>query len=116
MTNKITWKSTIPIIQAWEEPGDAVEGWLVKKEYTPGPSDQLRGEYMIDTKGGYRLVFGTAKIDQGLARVEEGRYIRITYQGEEETKRGFTIKLFNVEVGSGDAVNVETGELTADKG
>lgn len=116
MAEKITWKSTIPVVQAWAEPGDRVEGWLVKKEYTPGPSDALRGEYMIDTKGGYRLVFGTAKIDQGLARVEEGRYIRITYQGEEETKRGFTIKLFNVEVGSGDAVDVETGELTADKG
>jgi len=83
---------------------------------TAGPSDQLRGEYLVETTDGIKLIFGTAKIDQGLSRVDVGQYVRITYLGEEETKRGFTVKLFNVEVGLGEAVDVLTGELAPDKG
>ncbi|MAH49992.1 hypothetical protein CMI37_29505 [Candidatus Pacearchaeota archaeon] len=111
MGKQLEWRSTIPVVQPWNAVGDALEGWLISKLSTPGPGDQLRGEYILDTADGVRLVFGTAKIDQGLDRVDEGRYIRITYLGEEETRRGYKVKLFNVEVASGDAVNTETGEL-----
>ena len=108
----IQWVSLLPDVKSWLEIGDVVEGFLTKKAFTPGPSDQIRGEYTISTNAGVLLVFGTSKIDQGLADVALDSYVRITYKGEDRTRNGNTVKLFDVEIAPGVTLDRNSGEIT----
>jgi len=106
------WQSELPIQVRFEEVGELVEGWLLDKGQGPGPGDHLRGLYTIKAEDGLRIVFGRTMIDQGMLNVPVGSYVRITYNGEEATARGNTIKLFSVETRKGYTMDVITGEMT----
>ncbi len=106
------WQSELPIQVRFEEVGDSVEGWLLDKGQGPGPGDQLRGQYTIKSEDGLKIIFGRTKIDQGMMNILPGAYVRITYQGEEATARGNTIKLFDVETKKGARIDQVTGVIT----
>ena len=108
---KEVWQSELPVQVRFDEIGDSVEGWLLDKQTGPGPGDQLRGQYTIKADDGLKIVFGRTKIDQGMLHVSPGAYVRITYQGEETTSRGNTIKLFDVETKKGALMEIDTGEI-----
>ena len=44
--------------------------------------------------------------------ITPGAYVRITYQGEETTARGNTIKLFDVETKKGARIDQVTGDIS----
>jgi len=71
----------------------------------------LRGLYTIKADDGLKIIFGRTKIDQGMQNIPLGSYVRITYQGDEATARGNTIKLFDVETRKGYRMDVITGEV-----
>ena len=106
------WQSELPVQVRFDEVGDSVEGWLLDKGYGPGPGDQLRGQYTIKAEDGLKIIFGRTKIDQGMMNILPGAYVRITYQGEEVTTRGNTIKLFDVETKKGARIDQVTGVIT----
>ena len=112
MATENGWQSELPIQVRFDEVGEAVEGWLLDKGHGPGPGDNLRGLYTIKAEDGLRIIFGRTKIDQGMMNVPLGAYVRITYQGEETTARGNTIKLFDVATRTGWKMDVVTGEVT----
>ena len=110
MANEV-WQSELPLQVRFEEVGDSVEGWLLDKQTGPGPGDQLRGQYTVKAADGLKIIFGRTKIDQGMTYVSVGAYVRITYQGEETTTRGNTIKLFDVETKKGALMDLDSGEV-----
>jgi len=107
------WQSELPVQVRFDEIGETVEGWLLDKNSGPGPGDQLRGQYTIKASDGLKIIFGRTKIDQGMMNISPGAYVRITYQGEESTTRGNTIKLFDVETKRGARMDILTGEIIA---
>lgn len=54
--------------------------------------------YVIEGKDGTNYgVFSTASLARQFANVPEGSYVWITYKGEEPTKNGRTVKVFDVD-------------------
>lgn len=52
---------------------------------------------VIDPSGKAWAIFGSASLNRQFAKIPEGSYVWITYDGTETTKNGRTVKIFNVD-------------------
>lgn len=88
MTN--TWNKDLTI-------GATLEGRYVKKETFAGKYGETE-KYIIETKDGEMMgVFSSASLANQFKNLAEGVYVWITYRGEETSKNGRPVKVYDVE-------------------
>lgn len=88
------WEEVQPNVWKAEKVGDAIEGSLMAKKEAIGPNNSKA--YYIDTNKGLRLVWGTTVLDDRLAALQIGDYLKIEFLGTQLNKRGQPTKLFKV--------------------
>ena len=85
-----TWNKNLSV-------GDKLEGLYTKTEISNGQYGQSN-KYIIETKDGKKYgVYGTASLDRQFNNIPEGVYVWIEYKGEQASKQGRPVKLFQVE-------------------
>lgn len=93
-------KKAIEITKTWNKDltaGDAIEGRYVKKEIYEGNYGPTE-KYIIELPDGEKVgVFASASLSNQFKNVPEGSYVWITYRGEETTKSGRPVKVYDVE-------------------
>ena len=86
--------------EAWNkslQPGDTLEGYYVQTEIFDGKFGETT-KYVIKTdEGKYYGVYGSASLDRQFKNIPEGCFVWITYRGEEPTKNGRTVKVYDVD-------------------
>ena len=88
------WQSTETQIWKPQEKGETLQGFL----YTKSPKVKDRSAFyrIQDGNNQLHLVWGSATLDRGMERVEEGQEVRITYNGTRDIGKKFPLKLFEV--------------------
>ena len=78
------------------------EGATLEGRYVS--SDTFEGNFGVSTKyiieapdGTNYGVFGSATIDRQFKNIPEGSYVWITYVGEQPTKNGRTVKVYDID-------------------
>lgn len=93
-------KKAIEMTTTWNKDltaGATLEGIYVKKETFEGQYGKAE-KYVIKTKGGEMMgVFSSASLANQFKNVPEGSYVWITYKGEETSKNGRPVKVYEVE-------------------
>lgn len=93
-------KKAIEMTKTWNkdlEPGAAIEGKYIKKESYDGNYGRTE-KYVIETKDGEKYgVFSSASLANQFKNVPEGSYVWITYKGEETSKNGRPVKVYEVD-------------------
>jgi hypothetical protein len=87
-------KDVEPNIWKPEEDGDNIQGILVNKEARSG---ELSARYFIDDNEGIKLVWGCKVLNSRMELVNIGDFVKITYKGLTETKKGRKLHLYKVE-------------------
>jgi hypothetical protein len=86
----------------FDQEGKSLEGTLLAKDtmtfHRAGIATD-EGKYTIQNDAGERISFlGGTELDQTLATVDVGSYIRVTYTGERKASSGMMVKQFAVEL------------------
>ena len=93
-------KKAVELTQTWNKDlsvGDTIEGVFIKTETYDGNYGQTQ-KYIIETKDGAKYgVFASASLSNQFKNVPEGSYVWITYKGEETTKSGRPVKVYDVD-------------------
>lgn len=93
-------KKAIEMTKTWNkdlEPGANLEGKYIKKESYDGNYGRTE-KYVIETKDGEKYgVFSSASLANQFKNVPEGSYVWITYKGEETSKNGRPVKVYEVD-------------------
>jgi len=93
-------KKAIEMTKTWNkdlEPGATIEGKYIKKETYDGQYGRTE-KYVIETKEGEKYgVFSSASLANQFKNVPEGSYVWITYKGEETSKNGRPVKVYEVD-------------------
>lgn len=93
-------KKAIEITKTWNrdlKAGDQIEGVYLKKEIYEGNYGATE-KYIVETSDGEKYgVFSSASLANQFKNVPEGSYVWITYKGEETSKSGRPVKVFEVE-------------------
>lgn len=93
-------KKAIEMTKTWNkdlEPGATIEGKYIKKETYDGQYGRTE-KYVIETNEGEKFgVFSSASLANQFKNVPEGSYVWITYKGEETSKNGRPVKVYEVD-------------------
>lgn len=93
-------KKAIEMTTTWNKDltaGATLEGTYVKKETFEGQYGKAE-KYVIKTASGEMMgVFSSASLANQFKNVPEGSYVWITYKGEETSKNGRPVKVYEVE-------------------
>ena len=93
-------KKAIELTNTWNKDlaADAtLEGRYIKKETFQGQFGTTE-KYVIETADGEKMgVFSSASLARQFANIPEGSYVWITYKGEETSKNGRPVKVYEVE-------------------
>lgn len=93
-------KKAVELTKTWNkdlETGATLEGRFIKKEIYDGNYGKTE-KYIIETTDGEKFgVFASASLSNQFQNVPEGSYVWITYKGEETTKSGRPVKVYEVE-------------------
>lgn len=93
-------KKAIETTKTWNKDltnGDKIEGKYLKKEIFNGKYGDTE-KYIIETKDGEKLgVFSSATLARQFQNIPEGSYVWIEYKGEETSKNGRPVKVYEVE-------------------
>ena len=95
------WKTIEPGVWKPEQKGDAIEGRLVNK-VPRDDTKSMSAKYYVDNESGIQMVWGSAILEDRMAYVKVGQYIRITYNGQDKNKKGQKVNLFQVDVADED--------------
>lgn len=93
-------KKAIELTKTWNKDlniGDKIEGVYLKKEEVTGKYGDTE-KYVIETAEGEKLgVFSSATLARQFQNIPEGSYVWIEYKGEETSKNGRPVKVYDVE-------------------
>ena len=93
-------KKAIEITQTWNknlQAGAKIEGVYLKKELYDGNYGQVE-KYIVETPDKKKIgIFSSASLSNQFKNVPEGSYIWIEYKGEETSKNGRPVKVYDVE-------------------
>ena len=93
-------KKAIELTNTWNKDlaaGATLEGRYIKKETFQGQFGTTE-KYVIETANGEKMgVFSSASLSRQFANIPEGCYVWITYKGEETSKNGRPVKVYEVE-------------------
>lgn len=96
----MTRKKAIEMTDIWNkdlEAGATIEGRYIKKEKITTQFGESE-KYIIETAEGKKMgVFSTASLTRQFNNVPEGSYVWITYKGEETSKNGRPVKVYDVD-------------------
>lgn len=85
-----TWNKDLTV-------GATLEGRYLKKEVFEG-NYGTSVKYVIETEAGEKLgVYSSASLLNQFKNIPEGSYVWITYNGEETSKNGRPVKVYEVE-------------------
>lgn len=85
-----TWNKNLVI-------NDTLEGVYIKKENFDGKFGQTE-KYIIEKNDGEKMgVFSSASLARQFNNIPEGSYVWLTYKGEETSKNGRPVKVYDVE-------------------
>ena len=77
--------------------GATIEGKYIKKEVFDGKFGSTE-KYIIETEQGEKMgVYSSASLTAQFRNIPEGSYVWITYKGEETSKNGRPVKVYEVE-------------------
>ena len=77
--------------------GATLEGKYIKKEVFDGKFGNTE-KYVIETDKGEKMgVYSSASLTAQFNNIPEGSYVWITYKGEETSKNGRPVKVYEVE-------------------
>ena len=94
-TNKNNIETTI-----WNKDlavGATLEGVYTFNSTFTGKFGETTKYVVVDPEGNGWAIFGSASIDRQFKQIPEGSYIWITYKGEESTKNGRTVKVYDID-------------------
>ena len=80
------WKPT--------QDGESIEGVYITKIL----SNETSNRYYLEDAGNRVMFWGSTVLDERMALINTGSYVRITYKGLKELDKGRMLKLFKVEV------------------
>ena len=93
-------KKAIEMTTTWNKDlsaGATLEGKYIKKETFEGQYGTAE-KYVIETKDSEKFgVFSSASLSAQFKNIPEGSYVWITYKGEETSKNGRPVKVYEVE-------------------
>lgn len=93
-------KKAIELTNTWNKDlaaGATLEGRYIKKETFQGQFGTTE-KYVIETADGEKMgVFSSASLSRQFKNIPEGSYVWITYKGEETSKNGRPVKVYEVE-------------------
>ena len=93
-------KKAIEITETWNKDlnaGDTLEGIFIKKEEFDGKYGTTE-KYVIETRDGTKYgVFSSASLARQFKNIPEGSYVWVTYKGEETSKNGRPVKVYDVD-------------------
>lgn len=93
-------KKAVELTKTWNKDltvGATIEGVYVKKEIYDGNYGQTE-KYVIETPEGEMMgIFSSASLANQFKNVPEGSYVWVVYKGEETTKSGRPVKVYEVE-------------------
>lgn len=93
-------KKAIELTKTWNKDltaGATIEGRYIKKEAFEGQYGTTE-KYVIETPEGEKMgVFSSASLSRQFAHIPEGAYVWITYKGEEVSKNGRPVKVYDVD-------------------
>lgn len=93
-------KKAIEMTKTWNkdlEVGAKLEGVYLKKEVFDGKFGESE-KYVIETDAGEKLgVFSSASLANQFKNIPEGSYVWIEYRGEETSKNGRPVKVYDVD-------------------
>lgn len=93
-------KKAIELTKTWNkdlEVGATLEGKYLKKESYEGNFGTTE-KYVIETVDGEKMgVFSSASLARQFKNIPEGSYVWITYKGEEVSKNGRPVKVYDVD-------------------
>lgn len=93
-------KAAIEIAKTWNKnltAGDTLEGYYIKHETFKGQYGESDKYVILDKSNEKWAVFGSASISRQFENIPEGSYIWITYKGEEQTKSGRPVKVYQID-------------------
>ena len=97
---RISANKEVIITTTWNkdlEAGASLQGRYISKETFIGKFGETT-KYIVKGDDGVDYgVFGSASIDRQFKNIPEGAYVWITYKGEEQTKNGRTVKVYEIE-------------------
>ena len=93
-------KKAIEMTKTWNkdlEVSATLEGKYIKKETFDGNFGTTE-KYVIETEDGEKMgVFSSASLTRQFKNIPEGSYVWITYKGEEVSKNGRPVKVYEVD-------------------
>ena len=92
-------KKAIEMAKTWNKnlaPGAKLEGVYLKKETYKSNYGETE-KYIIEYNGEKYAVFASASLSNQFANVPEGSYVWLEYKGEETSKAGRPVKVYEVE-------------------
>ena len=93
-------KKAIELTNTWNknlEAGATIEGEFIKTEIFDGKYGQTE-KYVIKTKDGEMMgVFSSASLSNQFKNIPEGSHVWVTYKGEETSKSGRPVKVYEVD-------------------
>lgn len=93
-------KKAIELTTTWNKDltaGATLEGKYIKKETFEGQFGTTE-KYIIETDEGEKMgVFSSASLARQFKNIPEGAYVWITYKGEETSKNGRPVKVYDVD-------------------
>lgn len=82
---------------SFETKGQTAEGILTRKGVAKFQDNSVGKYTLTDDDGTVRQILGTTMLDQILADIDDGTYVRITFEGVIKTANGMRMKQFTVE-------------------
>ena len=93
-------KKAIESTEIWNKDlnvGDTLEGVFIKTEVFDGKFGETE-KYVIEKEDGNKLgVYSSASLERQFNNVPVGSYVWITYKGEETSKNGRPVKVYDVD-------------------
>lgn len=93
-------KKAIEVTTTWNKDltaGATLEGRYIKKEIFDGQFGSTE-KYIIQTENGDKMgVYSSASLIRQFKNIPENSYVWITYKGEETSKSGRPVKVYDVE-------------------
>lgn len=87
------FEEILPDVWKPQEAGDEIEGFLIKIEESKTFDNKI---YLLETKEGHRVIFGTTVLENRMTYVNVGDYVKIMYEGLEKNKKNQDTKIFRV--------------------
>ena len=90
------YEEIIPTVWKPLKEGDTFEGRIISRERNIG-IDNKSTLYHFENNTGQFVIWGCTVLDDRMSYVNDGDYVRITFKGLKQNKKGQDVKIYKVE-------------------